>query len=318
MLGLVDYGSTDEEVEEKPVIQEEKEKKIKTLSFPVQETETKRKEKKKKKKRKFSKAEIFQRLEIENNEGDDFDEIEEDLSYQVSKKQKIEPEMIQSQQLNFNRNSTFTPSSKSFYDNIVPVSKNSSDFMSKLSKIVSGEQKISESSTSDLKFEAQEIPKQINKFDTKETIEEENYDEDDFVIDPEEYVEDEQVETFYEIEKAPIQETTEKKVEDNIDDLNIPKDVLDKLKSDHSIIDIADAKKMKEEREAMRRREMIEKHKMSVYENKQPLKQFSNLEKSKSSLSYLANESRRTEYERAQRKEEAARNQKKSRSKYGW
>ena len=194
--------------------------------------------------------------------------------------------------------------------------------MDKLNKIVSGEQKISETSSIDLKFEQQNIPKQINTFESKNQKEEETYDEDDFAINPEDYIDEEQIEEIYE-ENPPINEEEElnmkeKGIEESIDDLNIPKDILKKLKSDSSIIDIADGKKMKEEREALRRRDMIEKHKMSVYDLKQPLKQFSNLEKSKSSLSYLANESRRTEYERAQKKEEAARNQKKSRSKYGW
>jgi hypothetical protein len=303
MLGLVDYGSSSEgekeEVVQKPIIPQKESPKI--LQKPKKIT----------KKKKLKKSEIFERLGLDKVEENDEEEVEEDLSYQILKNTKNETE-IESSKLTFNKGAFPTSNS---YSNIQPASsKDVGGFMNKLNKIVTGEQKIAEASSSQLQTSSLEytnVPKQLNPFEEKQL----NYEEEDFLVDPDEYDEEDQVEITYE-DEIPSEEKDEMNPT-SIEDLDLPEDVKMKLKN-NSIIELTETREMKQQREALRRKEMIEQHKMSIYETKEPLKQFSDLEKSKSQLSFLASESRRKAYERAQKKDNSAKNKKNTKQMYGW
>jgi hypothetical protein len=303
MLGLVDYGSSSEGEKEETI--------PKTIITQKESPKVLQKPKKITKKKKLKKSEIFERLGLDKVEEDDEEQLEEDLSYQILKNTKNESE-IESSKLTFNKGAFPTSNSHS---NIQPASsKDVGSFMNKLNKIVTGEQKIAEASSSQLQTSSLEyttMPKQSNPFEEKQL----NYEEDDFLADPNEYDEEDQIE--FTNEEIPSEEEKPEMNPPSIDDMDLPDDVKMKLKN-NSIIELTETKEMKQQREDLRRKEMIEKHKKSIYETKEPLKQFSDLEKSKSQLSFLASESRRKAYERAQKKDNSAKNKKNTKHMYGW
>lgn len=300
MKRILAYYDSDEEKQTK-VQKIEQPKKEESVTKKIVKVETTIPEKK------LKKVEIYEKLGLKNKVENDSDEDEEeDLSSTIQEEEK--KVILEEKKLQYKPKQFFTPKlekPEAVFD--APAMREGSDFMKKFESVIKGEKE-------ELKVEYKMNPEET------ETKEEE------FEMDPNIYG-DEEFEEVEEVEEIGDEQDTEsfdqvltsekiKQKPKNLHEMDLPEEIKREIHlKGGTVVDVS--LDNPQDDQIRKRQQQKDRFKQTTQPKKEE-RIFTDLQKSKSQLSYLAHQSRISENDRLEKKANSSDKKKKTWSKYGW